>query len=196
MSTAGVQVWGNFAVPLAQEREIFHFSPTDIYSASGVSCASFRSQSPRILPALSLLLKFPKQQRQDLEIVTPLWIAAGRQRAWLPSPLQGRKLGMLSLSCNMNETASLASCTQGRNWVQRDEQKWEREEGEAHPSSFCLGSSLQLITADVESVFFNGELSTELHLQGSFTIHKTKSQTYALRLSQRNSLMRHFLTVC
>ena len=81
-------------------------------------------------------------------------------------------------------------------YKEMNRRKWEREEGEAHPSSFCLGSSLQLITADVESVFSNGELSTELHLQGSFTIHKTKSQTCASRLSQRNSVRRHFLTVC
>lgn len=52
---------------------------------------------------------------------------------------------MLSLSCNLNETASLASDTQGENWVQKDEQKEPREteeEGEAHPASFCLGSSV------------------------------------------------------
>lgn len=104
---------------------------------------------------------------------------------------------MSSLSCNSNETALLVSYTQGENGVEKDEQKeGGREEGETHPSSFFLGSSLQLETADVESLFSNGELSTKLHLQGSFTIYKTESQVYASRLSQRNSLMLHFLTVC
>jgi len=32
-------------------------------------------------------------------------------------------MGMLSLSCNSNETAFLASYTQRENWVQKDEQK-------------------------------------------------------------------------
>lgn len=87
--------------------------------------------------------------------------------------------------------------TKERIWYKRTNgRKQEREDGEANPFSFYLCSSRQLETADVESVFSNGELSTKLHLQGSFTIHKTKRQAYALRLSQRNSLMLHFLTVC
>lgn len=108
---------------LLHGRERFSTFPLQIYSASGVSCAGFHTQSPEILPTLLLLLKFPKQQQQDLETVISLWIAAGRQRAWLHSPLQGHKLGMLSLSCNLNKIASLVSCTQGDNWVQKDEQK-------------------------------------------------------------------------
>lgn len=43
--------------------------------------------------------------------------------------------------------------------------KQSREEGEAHPSSFCLNYFLQLGTVDVESAYSKRELSTKLDLR-------------------------------
>lgn len=108
------EMQSNFELLLHGSERFLTF-PLLIYSSLGTSWAIFHTQSPKTLPALFFFLKFPKKQWQDQEIVTLLWVAVGRQRHWLPSPLQRCKFGMLSLICNLNETASLASYTQGEN---------------------------------------------------------------------------------